>query len=98
MMSFVAMSVAGCALLFSLVAMIFAFLSWATLVGFKNSSHKIQYVPVQDPTFDKFSTKDLERKLDDETGEPIPVNGGDSSTGLGLVDSFKKHIYTDEED
>lgn len=98
MITQLAMALSLTALLFSLIAMIFAFLSWSSLVGFKNSTHKVQYIPVKDPEFNQFSEGDLKQKIDDETGEPIPVNGGDDTTGLGLLNEFKKKIHVDEED
>jgi hypothetical protein len=98
MIPYIAVSFALTALLFSTIALIFAFLAWSTLVGFKNSTHRVQYIPVKDPEFNQFSETDLAPKLDPETGEPIPVNGGDESTGLGLLNEFKKKIHVDEED
>lgn len=97
MTTLIAISLSSAAIFIATIAAIFAFLAWSTVVGLKNSTHRIQYIPVKDPEFNKFSSKDLKPGLDEE-GNAIPVNGGDDSTGLGLVNEFKKHIHTDEED
>lgn len=91
-------AVASTALLFSLLAMIFAFLAWSTMVGLQNSTHKIQYVPVKDPELNEYTNRDLKPKIDDETGNPIPLNNGDDSTGLGLLKQFKKIVQMDDEE
>lgn len=98
MMTAIAISIAMTALLFGLIAMIFAFLAWSTVIGMKNSTHRIQYVPVKDPEFNQYNEGDLTPELDEETGLPKPINGGDETTGLGLLNAFKKNIHTDEED
>jgi hypothetical protein len=93
----IVISLAAAALFIASIAAIFAFLAWSTVVGMKNSTHRIQYLPVKDPEFNQFKSSDLEPGLDEE-GNRIPVNGGDESTGLGLINAFKNTIHQDEED
>lgn len=95
MLDIISISLGATAFFISLIAAGLAFFAWSTVVGLKNSTHRVQYIPVKDPEFNKYTDKDLKEQVDDETGFPIPMN---EDTGAGLVKAFKQNLYQDEED
>lgn len=85
-------SIAIAALFVASIGAVLGFLAWSSVVGLKNSTHKLQYVYVKDPEYKKFGDKDLKPQYDDESGEELPPD-----EEVSLLKQFKQAIYRDEE-
>ena len=82
------------ALLFSLVTSIFSILSFCYVIGLKNSTHKIQYMPM--PSYDNINDSQEEELKDEDKvkneGQESKFNGGASEK---LMKEMKEHMYPD---
>jgi hypothetical protein len=92
MMTSIAFSLSIAALFVAVVGSVLGFIAWSTVVGLKNSTHRIQYVPVKDPEFNRYTDKDLKPQFDDD-GEPLPPR-----EEVSLLKQFKDALYKGEEE
>lgn len=75
-------------LIFCGVTALFSFKAYCEVIGLKNSTHRIEYRPI-DFKNEQFTDSDLADKLD-EDGYPLPE---DVSSGKGLLKRFKEELY-----
>lgn len=73
----IAIIIASLALLFSICTVIFSILAYSTVVGLKNSTHNIQYMPAEE------FAKNFK-------GEEIEEEIVDKKSGMPIVDPVKK--------
>ena len=63
--------ISGLALCFSMVTCIFSILAYAKVLGLEQSTHKIEWVPVDNNEEEKLSKKDLKEMSEDLFKEVI---------------------------
>ena len=62
---------AALALLFSFSTVLFSMLAYCNVIGLKNSTHNIQYMPAEE--FDKFGKEDEDDEDDEEEDMGMPM-------------------------
>lgn len=90
---------AALALLFSFITVLFSILAYCNVIGLKNSTHNIQYVPAEE--FDKFGDDEDEEEQEDdedeEMGMPISRKKKEDKREKELLEGFAE-MYKDQEE
>ena len=69
-MMIICASIAIMSIIISGVSLFLAFLAWSTVVGFKNSTHQIQYVPLENEKGEPIEGKNLDKAMKEALVDP----------------------------
>tara|TARA_R110000744_G_scaffold94093_3_gene181652 strand:+ start:5118 stop:5420 length:303 start_codon:yes stop_codon:yes gene_type:complete len=88
----VGLSLSGFA--FGIVSLFVSCLAWSTVVGLKNSTHQVQYVPIDNP-----NVNDDDEEADFEGEFDTPLGNRQQKTPKTLQQKYDSSMgYTKEED
>lgn len=78
---------------FSIVALVIGCMAWSTVVGLKNSTHQVQYVPIDDPSGNNDEEAEFEGEFD------TPLGNRHQKTPKTLQQKYDSSMgYAKEED
>lgn len=84
-------------LLLGIISLIFSLLALIMILGLKESTHKIQYVPLNDPVFNKNgeTAPPVEGFQDEHLNKDENYDELNGGVDKKFMENMKKHIYPD---